>query len=159
MSDNELIVRPATIKDAPVMRSLAQQTGIAERTLKRTYSDDALQVTFKSEHQHILLAWTAEDALVGMCQYGIPIMDDCDCEDLRTIHTLILHPDYDEPDSLRIAFVEAVEDTINVEAGVQRLSLYVPADDMARIKFYARLGFHHEMIEDTPTEWYMEKDL
>ncbi|MEL6308780.1 MAG: GNAT family N-acetyltransferase [Chloroflexota bacterium] len=159
MPNHALTVRPATLKDAPTMRALAQKTAMTERTLNRVYSDEAIRATLDSENRHVLLAFSDDDALVGLCQYGIPIMDDCDCEDLRAIHTLILHPDYEASDDVRMALIEAVEDTINVDAGVQRLSLYVPADDMARIKFYARLGFHHEMIEDTPNEWYMEKDL
>ena len=30
---------------------------------------------------------------------------------------------------------------------------------MPLIKFYASLGFYHDQVEDSETEWYMEKDL
>ena len=125
--------------------------------MKRVYSVDSLQKTLDSENRHLIVA-IIEDAIVGVCQYGIPIMDDCDCEDLRSLQFLFVHPDAVH-DDIASALVYDVEETIDEEARVQRLSVFVKQNMLPLIKFYAGLGFVHDQVEDIDDEWYMEKYL
>lgn len=127
------------------------------RLMKRLYSENALKQALSSDNRYLIIA-IVDDVIVGVCQYGIPIMDDCDCEDLRSIHAIFVHPDADFTE-IASALIYDIEESINEEAGVQRLSLFVAADDLSRIKFYASLGFVHDQVEDSESEWYMEKDL
>lgn len=159
-----LFTRIATSKDIQAIQALVQAVleskqvpTDTERQLKHIYSTQAFWKTIASDNRHIILALSDND-FVGMCQYGIPIMDDCDCEDLREIHTLFVHPEYPNEQVIE-ALVAAVEDSINEDAAVQRLSIFVDANDITLIKLYARLGFHHDQVEDQENEWYMEKDL
>ncbi len=129
----------------------------AQQLIKKIYSADSLQKTLDSDNRRLIVA-IIEDAIMGVCQYGIPIMDDCDCEDLRSIQFLFIHPDANH-DDIASALVYDVEETIDAEAGVQRLSVFVNQDMMPLIKFYAGLDFVHDQVEDIGDEWYMEKYL
>ncbi|GAB5493410.1 MAG: hypothetical protein Phog2KO_36250 [Phototrophicaceae bacterium] len=128
-----------------------------EQIMKRLYTQSAFEKTLESDNRHLIVA-IIDDTIAGVCQYGIPIMDDCDCEDLRTIHSLFIHPDYEHND-IASALIYDVEETINTDAGVQRLSVFVDEKDIPLIKFYASLDFIHDQVEDIDNEWYMEKDL
>ena len=68
------------------------------------------------------------------------------------------HSDYKHND-IASALIYDVEETINTDAGVQRLSVFVDEKNMSLIKFYASLDFVHDQVEDTDGDWYMEKDL
>lgn len=128
-----------------------------KRQMKHVYSAESFKKTIDSNNRHLIVA-IIDDAIVGMCQYGIPIMDDCDCEDLRSIQALFVHPDADH-DRIASALLYDVEESVDAVAGVQRLSIFVNEDSMPLIKFYASLGFIHDQVEDVDGEWYMEKDL
>jgi len=145
--------------DIPDIHKLIQQVLPKNqgRVLNRLYSEVALQQKLESENTHLIIA-VVDDVIIGVCQYGIPIMDDCDCEDLRAIHALFVASDNNH-DDVASALIYDVEESINTQAGVQRLSVFVDADNMPLIKFYAGLGFYHDQVEDSDNEWYMEKDL
>ena len=153
----------AEVQDIPEIIALIKQVlsnnkaESIERTMKRLYTQSAFEKARASDNRHIIIA-IIDDTIAGVCQYGIPIMDDCDCEDLRTIHSLFVHPDYEHND-IASALIYDVEETINTDAGVQRLSVFVDENNMPLIKFYASLDFIHDQVEDSETEWYMEKDL
>lgn len=154
----------AQIEDIPEIRTLIEATlqnrhsaDEVKRLMKRVYSAESFQKTLASENRHLIVA-IIEESIVGLCQYGIPLMDDCDCEDLRSIQTLFVHPDADH-DNIASALVYDVEESVDEVAGVQRLSIFVNSEWMTLIKFYARLGFIHDQVEDVDGEWYMEKDL
>lgn len=154
----------AEIDDIPeiialIEQVLTQQTGkdYTQRIIKSLYTKEAFEKTLNSDNRHLIVA-IVNDTIAGVCQYGIPIMDDCDCEDLRSIHNLFVHPTF-EHDEIASALIYDVEESINVDAGVQRLSVFVDEKAMPLIKFYASLGFYHDQVEDSETEWYMEKDL
>ena len=154
----------AEIDDIPeiialIEQVLTQQTDAdyTQRIIKSLYTKEAFEKTLNSDNRHLIVA-IVNDTIAGVCQYGIPIMDDCDCEDLRSIHNLFVHPTF-EHDEIASALIYDVEESINVDAGVQRLSVFVSEKAMPLIKFYASLGFYHDQVEDSETEWYMEKDL
>ena len=136
--------------------SLASET-LPARLIERVYTVEAFQQALESDHRQLLVAEKASE-IIGMCQYGIPLMDDCDCEDLREIHALFLHPQKADTE-VGFALVTALENSINADATVQRLSVFVNPILMATVKFYAKLGFHHDAAEDIGDEWYMEKNL
>lgn len=150
--------------DIPKIRTLIKAALSAQhdkitvaRLMKTLYSASAFQKTLESDNRHLIVA-IIDEVIAGVCQYGIPIMDDCDCEDLRSIQFLFVHPDY-EHDEIAAALVYDVEDSISEQAGVQRLSVFVNPNFMKLIKFYAGLDFYHDQVEDVDGEWYMEKDL
>lgn len=154
----------AQIEDIPEIRELIESVlhlrhsvDEVKRLMKRVYGAESFQKTLVSENRHLIVAIIA-DSIVGICQYGIPMMDDCDCEDLRSIQTLFVHPDADH-DNIASALVYDVEESVDEVAGVQRLSIFVNSEWMTLIKFYASLGFIHDQVEDIDGEWYMEKDL
>lgn len=128
-----------------------------QRLMKNIYSVEALHKALESDNRHLIVA-IVDDAIVGVCQYGIPVMDDCDCEDLRAIHFLFVHPTAGH-DTIASALIYDVEESIDEDAGVQRLSIFVDAKQVPLIKFYAGLDFVHDQVEDSDSEWYMEKDL
>lgn len=145
-------------EDIPEIQQLIHQClSSKSNVVKRLYSEDALRQTLASDNRHLIIA-IIDDVIIGVCQYGIPIMDDCDCEDLRAIHAIFVHPDADF-EAVASALIYDVEETINADANVQRLSLFVKATNLSQIKFYASLGFIHDQVEDSEHEWYMEKDL
>ncbi len=157
----------AELDDIPEILALIQQVLIqqngehneqaVQHAMKQLYTQEALEKTLASDNRHLIVA-IIDDTIAGVCQYGIPIMDDCDCEDLRAIHSLFVHPDF-EHNEIASALIYDVEESINEDAGVQRLSVFVDEKAMPLIKFYASLGFYHDQVEDSETEWYMEKDL
>lgn len=157
----------AEIDDIPeiirlIEQALIQQKGennekLVRNAMKRLYTQVAMEKTLASDNRHLIVA-IIDDTITGVCQYGIPIMDDCDCEDLRAIHNLFVHPDF-EHDKIASALIYDVEESINGQAGVQRLSVFVDAKAMWLIKFYASLDFYHDQVEDSENEWYMEKDI
>ncbi|MEM9952651.1 MAG: GNAT family N-acetyltransferase [Chloroflexota bacterium] len=145
-------------EDIPEIQQLIHQCLPSKsNVVKRLYSEDALKQTLASDNRHLIIA-IIDDVIIGVCQYGIPIMDDCDCEDLRAIHAIFVHPDTDF-EAVASALIYDVEETINTDANIQRLSLFVEATNLSQIKFYASLGFIHDQVEDSEHEWYMEKDL
>lgn len=154
----------AVVDDIPEIRGLIEavlnarhDADAVKQLMTGVYSVGAFQKTLDSENRHLIVA-IVDDVIVGVCQYGIPIMDDCDCEDLRSIQILFIHPDT-KHDDIASALVYDVEETIDGEAGVQRLSVFVNPGMMSLIKFYAGLDFVHDQVEDIDGEWYMEKDL
>lgn len=155
-------VRKAEEKDIPAIQELVKvvladsDEATQKRLFKRVYSEEALQKSLRSTGASMILA-EAEDTLAGLCQYGSPLMDDC--EDRKEIHRLYVHPDYLKAGAGE-ALVKAVEDALNSDAKVKRVSVYVnPDTQMALVRFYAAQGFHHDQIEDKDDEWYMEKPL
>ena len=154
----------SVVNDIPEIRELIKtvlntpyESDKVKHLMKQVYSVDSFQKTIDSENRHLIVA-IREDAIVGVCQYGIPIMDDCDCEDLRSIQFLFVHPETDHHE-IASALVYDVEETLDAEAGVQRLSVFVNQSMLPLIKFYAGLGFVHDQVEDIEGEWYMEKYL
>ena len=154
----------AVVEDISEIRTLIKaslstnhEKSRVEHMMKTLYTEASFQKTLESDNRYLIVA-IIDDAIAGVCQYGIPIMDDCDCEDLRSIQFLFVHPDYDH-DEIASALVYDVEESINEEAGVQRLSVFVNPKFMNLVKFYAGLDFYHDQVEDVDGEWYMEKDL
>ena len=162
------MIRKAVEGDIAGIRSLAEATlrqtivttkvenpGKVERTLERIYSEDRLRRSIKSSGTTLLVA--EKDAkIVGLCQFGSPLMDEC--EDRKEIHRLLVHPEYCRQ-GIGTQFVEAVEDALNDNVDVARISVYVNPSDIARIQFFSALGFHHEVTEDKDNEWYLELEL
>jgi ribosomal protein S18 acetylase RimI-like enzyme len=162
------MIRKASENDIEGIRALAQATlrqtmaatkienpNYVDRMMERIYSETSLRRSITNDSTTLLLA-EVDEKIVGLCQFGSPLMDDC--EDLKEIHRLLVHPDYYRR-GIGTQFIEAVEDDLSEDADIARISVYVPPSDMARIRFYATLGFHHEMTEDKDGEWYMELDL
>lgn len=159
------MIRSATTADIAGIQTLASRvlaleitdTAALERYLKRIYSAESLLRALESEGVTTLVA-EQDGQIVGLCSYGSPLMDDC--EDLKEIHRLFVHPDYTKQ-GIGTAFVELIEDDLldDEEADILRMSVYIKPDDKARLRFYAKLGFHHDLIEDKEGEWYMEKEL
>lgn len=157
-----LVIRDATTKDIAAIQQLATAAYISEQgearagsLLKRVYAEDTLRRAIENEGTAMLLALDA-DGCIGYCRYGSPLLDDC--EDTKSIHVLLVHPDYDVQ-MVGEALLAEVEATLDEEACTQRLISYVPATDKTKLHFYLKAGFVHEMVEDTPHEWYMEKEL
>lgn len=160
-----LIVREAQEKDSPAIRTLArlvlQETNTVpkkiESILKRTFSEQKIKKSLSSENITILLAKVGNE-IRGMCQFGIPLLEDCDCEDLIEIHRLYSHPEY-SLDDIGDELLAETESFLNQNAKIQRLFVFVNPNDMKMIRFYAAMGFHHEASEDSDDEWYMEVAL
>lgn len=163
-----MMIRKADENDITGIRALAEaylrQTMAAtqienptygDRMLERIYSEASLQRSITNAGTTLLLA-EMDEKVVGLCQFGSPLLDDC--EDRKDIHRLLIHPEYCRR-GIGTQFIDAVEDELSEDVDIARISVYVPLSDMARIRFYAALGFHHEMTEDKDGEWYMELDL
>jgi N-acetylglutamate synthase-like GNAT family acetyltransferase len=155
-------VRKAEEKDIPAIQALVKAVladndeAALKRLFQRVYSEEALQKSLRSTGASMILA-EAEGILAGLCQFGSPLIDDC--EDRKEIHRLYVHPDYLKAGAGE-ALVKAVEDDLNADAEVKRVSVYVnPDSQMPLVRFYAAQGFHHDQIEDKDDEWYMEKPL
>ena len=162
------MIRKATEKDITGIRLLAEATlhqtmaathlenpAYVDRMLERIYSEETLRRSIATGGTTLLVA-EKDGQIVGLCQFGSPLMDEC--EDRKEIHRLLIHPDYCRQ-GIGTQFVEAVEDELSEDVEVARISVYVNPVDIARIRFYAALGFHHEMTEDKDDEWYMELEL
>jgi ribosomal protein S18 acetylase RimI-like enzyme len=162
------MIRKAVEKDIAGIRVLAEATlhqtmaathlenpAYIDRTLERIYSEDKLRRSINSQGTTILVA-EKDDKIVGLCQFGSPLIDEC--EDRKEIHRLLVHPDYCRQ-GIGTQFVEAVEDELSEDVEVARVSVYVNPSDMARIRFFTTLGFHHEATEDKDDEWYLELEL
>lgn len=162
------MIRKAVENDIAGIRSLAEATlrqtmaatqienpTYVERTLERIYSEDRLRRSIKSSGTTLLVA-EKDNIIVGLCQFGSPLMDEC--EDRKEIHRLLVHPDYCRQ-GIGTQLVEAVEDALSESVDVARVSVYVNPADMARIRFFSTLGFHHEVTEDKDNEWYLELEL
>lgn len=126
-----------------------------ERFISRVYAPDSIRRSIESEGSQILLAFV-DAQIVGLCTVGSPLMDDC--EDRKEIHRLLIDPAHDF-NAVGAALLAAVENQFNEDADVWRISVYVSPDDAARVRFFAKMGFHHELVEDKDDLWYMEKDL
>jgi ribosomal protein S18 acetylase RimI-like enzyme len=162
------MIRKATEQDITGIRHLAEvslhQTMAAthlenpayvDRVLERVYSEEALRRSISTGGTTLLVA-EQDGQIVGLCQFGSPLMDEC--EDRKEIHRLLIHPDYCRQ-GIGTRFVEAVEDELSEDVGIARISVYVNPADTGRIRFYAALDFYHEMTEDKDGEWYMELEL
>jgi ribosomal protein S18 acetylase RimI-like enzyme len=125
------------------------------RMLERLYSHASLQRSIENEGTTLFVA--EQDAkIVGLCQFGSPLIDEC--EDRKEIHRLIVHPQY-QRQGIGTQFIDAIEDELDEDVDIARISVYVNPSDRARIRFYTTLEFHHEMTEDKDDEWYMELEL
>jgi len=139
-----------------VLRQTATADSVAvDRMLARVYAQDSLRRSIVAGGTTLLVA-EHDDALVGLCQFGSPLIDEC--EDRKEIHRLLIHPGFCRQ-GIGGQFVAAVEADLREDVAVARVSVYVHPDDMARIRFFAKQGFHHEAVEDKDGEWYMEKDI
>lgn len=157
-----ITVRKAEEKDIPAIQELVKailaenDEASLKRLFKKVYSEEALQKSLRSTGASMILA-EDEGKLAGLCQFGSPLMDDC--EDRKEIHRLYVHPDYLKAGAGE-ALVKAVEDDLKPDVEVKRVSVYVnPDKQMAMVRFYAAQGFHHDQIEDKDDDWYMEKPL
>ncbi|MGJ3240976.1 MAG: GNAT family N-acetyltransferase [Anaerolineae bacterium] len=161
---NTIDIYDADAQDIPELQALVQAVFATRhdadhitRLMHTLYSEQSFQQVLTSTNRHLIVA-IVDEALVGYCQYGVPIMDDCDCEDLREIQALFVHPNA-EHDAVASALIYDVEETINAQAGVQRMSVFVDEGAQTIVRFYASLGFYHDQVEDRDGAWYMEKDL
>lgn len=154
MTDH-LIIRKATENDIIGIQALAHATNQPPRTIEQLYSDESLQLAVNSTARTLLVA-DDNGVIVGLCGFGTPLLEDC--EDIRQIHRLLVHPDYtlDEVGNL---FLDTVIETIDEEMCVQQVAVYVRYKDRARVKFYLSNEFHHEATEDMGDEWYLVLDL
>jgi ribosomal protein S18 acetylase RimI-like enzyme len=160
-----LIVREAQENDISAIQTLAEivlQEMYSDSTsvksiLKRTFSEQKIEKTLSSENITILLA-EVDSEIRGICQFGIPLLEDCDCEDLIEIYRLYIHPKHWES-GIGEALIEETESFLNQDAKIRRLSVFVNPSDMKMVRFYAAMGFHHEASEDIDDEWYMEVDI
>jgi N-acetylglutamate synthase-like GNAT family acetyltransferase len=157
-----ITVRKAEEKDIPAIQELVKavlaesDSASLKRLFSRVYSQEALQKSLRSPGASMILA-EGEDKLAGLCQFGSPLMDDC--EDRKEIHRLYVHPDYLKAGAAE-ALLKAVEADLKPDVEVKRVSVYVNPDKQpAMLRFYAAQGFHHDQIDDKDDEWYMEKPL
>lgn len=152
-------IRYADEHDIPALQALAQASlptsPERERLLKRVYSEASLKRSILSESATLLLVDNGE-IIVGMCHFGSPLLDEC--EDRKEIHRLLVHPDFCRQ-GIGSEMIWAVEDDLEEEAEVQRISVYVDPADKIRLRFFGKHGFHHDQLEDKDDLWYMEKDL
>jgi ribosomal protein S18 acetylase RimI-like enzyme len=160
-----LIVREAQENDISAIQTLAEtvlqemysDSTKIESILKRSFSEQTIKKMLSIEHITILLA-ELDDEIRGICQFGTPLLEDCDCEDLIEIYRLYIHPKHWES-GIGEALIEETESFLNQDAKIQRLSVFVNPANMKMVRFYAAMGFHHEASEDIDDEWYMEVDL
>jgi len=129
----------------------------AKHLLARTFSTEGLTRNLASDDITLLVAETTQQ-IVGFCSYGTPVLDDCDCEDLIEIHRLFVHPDY-RRQGIGEAFIDALEDSLNEQAGVQRVSAYVDPTQWDCVQFFATMEFYHDAAMDIDDMWYMELDI
>lgn len=142
-----IITRPAQKEDIPAIQALAKST-------ERRYSTDALENAIHSENLSVIVA-VSDGEIIGLCKFGTPILEDCDCEDLKLIHDLLVLPDWSW-DTIADELLYGVEDSLNADANIQRIAVYVDPAKRHLIQFYAEQGFHHEASEDEDGLWYME---
>jgi ribosomal protein S18 acetylase RimI-like enzyme len=160
-----LIVREAQENDISAIQTLAtavlrewhDASSELEAILKRTFSEQKIKKSLSSDNITILLA-ESEEEIRGMCQFGIPLLEDCDCEDLIEIQRFYIHPQHWDQ-GIAKALIEETELWLNEDAEIQRLSVFVNPNDMKIVRFFAARGFHHEASEDIDKQWYMEIDL
>lgn len=152
-----MIVCQATLEQVPRLAEFVrQQSTDAQVLCKHLTNENQIKALLASEYQQLFIA-QHDESIIGVCWVSMPLLDDCDCEDLREIQVCMTNPVYDV--DLGKALIRAVSDALNHDATVQRLSVFVSADHMAQIKFYAKLGFYHDQVEDVDGLWYMELDL
>ena len=149
-----MIIREAQENDIPAIQSLAQDI---DSNLKHTLSEQKLKKSLASDNITILLV-EIDSQIRGLCQFGIPVLEDCDCEDLIEIQRFLVHPD-ESLDEIGKELLDETEEWLNQDAAIQRLSVFVNPNDMKMIRFFAAMGFHHEASEDIDDNWYMEIDL
>ncbi len=145
-----IITRPAEVEDIPAMHALA----ISAQAHEQLYRTDALEKAISSENLSVIVA-DSDGEIVGLCKFGTPILEDCDCEDLKLIHDLLVLPDWSW-DTIADELLYGVEDSLNADANIQRIAVYVDPAQRHLIQFYAEQGFHHEAAEDKEGLWYME---
>lgn len=156
-------IRPAQHDDIAGIRDIAkrnlQLTATAiedpeyiQRMMNRVYSEASLQRAVESTSSEMLVA-IQDERVVGVCNFGAPLLDEC--EDMREIHRLLIHPDYTKQ-GIGTAFIDEIEQRIDEEACSQSITVYVSPTDMPRLHFYLTNGFEHEATEDKDGMWYME---
>jgi hypothetical protein len=59
--------------------------------LARVYSEESLKRILLNKGVTLLVA-EVDGTIAGLCQFGSPLLDDC--EDRKEIHRLLIHPDY-----------------------------------------------------------------
>lgn len=160
-----LVTRAATRADLPGIQRIAQETLAqesqaiepAEAALERLYSAAALEAAIASPYLSVIVAARSGE-VVGFARYGTPILEDCDCEDLKLIHALRVHP-HESWSGVAEALLHGIEEALDENARIQRIGVYVDPAQRDRVQFYARQGFHHEAPEDEDGLWYMELAL
>jgi len=151
-----IITRFATVEDIPQLEILVR--GVLKGEVPtQLYSVEALQKAIKSQHLDLIVA-DNDGEIVGLARFGTPILEDCDCEDLKLIHALLVHPEWSW-DSIIRELLSGVEESLNEDATIQRIAVYVDPSERDLVRFYANSGFHHEEPEDEDGLWYMELDL
>ena len=157
-----ITIRPAESNDIEAIRTIAKLNLKAsiddaqlERLMDRVYSHESLQRAVESTSSMMFVA-QIEDTVVGVCNFGAPLLDEC--EDIREIHRLFVHPDYTRQ-GVGTEFIYAIEDEIDIEACTQAIIVYVAPSDTPRLNFYLVNEFNHEATEDKDGMWYMEKPL
>lgn len=158
-----LIVRKAKKRDIPAIQALhfIALSKIYEADmvtiLKHILSREQIMKFLSSKNITILIA-ELDGEIRGMCQFGIPLLEDCDCEDLIEIYRLYVQRE-DLLDDIGDALLAETSSFLNQNAKIQRLSVFVNPNDMKMVRFYAAMGFHHEASEDIDGDWYMEVAL
>ena len=159
-------IRPAQHEDIDAIRDIAERNlrlttaGIedpnyVERMMKRVYSEDSLKRAVETASSEMIVA-IEDEQVVGVCNFGAPLLDEC--EDIREIHRLLIHPDYTRQ-GIGSAFIDEIETCIDEEACIQSIIVYVNPSETPRLHFYLNNGFEHEATEDKDGMWYMELSL
>lgn len=148
-----------TLADAAIRQTMAatgiEDSAYVDRLLARVYSEDKLRRSIANKKTTLLVA-DENGAIVGLCQFGSPLLDEC--EDRKEIHRLLVHPAYCRK-GIGGLFIEAIEQSLRGDVVVRRVSVYINPSDIGRLRFFAKHGFYHDQIEDKDGEWYMEKGL
>lgn len=157
-----ITIRTAEVTDIEAIRIIAELNLKAntdeaqlERLMNRVYSHESLERAVESTSSMMIVAVT-NNQVIGICNFGAPILDEC--EDIREIHRLFVHPDYTRQ-GVGTEFIYSIEDEIDIEACTQAIIVYVDPVDRPRLNFYLVNDFNHEATEDKDGMWYMEKPL
>lgn len=125
-----------------------------ERFLARNYSLESLIRAINSTHSTFLVACD-QDQVLGFCQFGPPITDDC--KDRDELYRLYVHPDHWRS-GIGAGLLAMMESQI-LAGGLHEVFCYVHSRNRIGAGFYLKNGFLHDSSRDKDEEWYMVKAL